>query len=912
MSETTRHIAQRLSLRKPQKESLELFEKIVQTVGLNANEEKRAKLEKVAALQLEKFSDFERDFPSFAFALATGVGKTRLMGAFISYLYLAHGLRDYLVLAPNLTIYNKLIEDFSNPSNPKYVFRGISEFVHSPPKIITGDNYANVNTVRTSSSAKKGQYGLFSEEVFINIFNISKMNAETRSGNIPRIKRLSEYLGESYFEYLRNLGQLVLFMDEAHQYRAERGMAVINELKPALGIELTATPKTKQGSKTAPFQNIVYEYSLARAIRDGFVKEPAVATRRNLDQKKLKAMGSEALDRLKLEDAIRVHENTKTHLLKYAKDNNRPLVKPFILVVAQNTEHAGEIEQFIKSQDFFDGRYANNVITVHSNQKGEEKDENIELLLSLERPENPVEIVIHVNMLKEGWDVTNLYTLVPLRAFAADILTEQTLGRGLRLPYGEKTGDLEVDKLTVIAHDRFDELIKAAQDENSIILKETIIDIDDPDFSGKQEVVQVPSSTLSDIEKEEKAAEQIKDDEARNQALLEAKVKRLVMDKLSSGDVDSLNINPHKLDAKDANKQIQELVKGSLPLFDGISANDDLIKKVAESVTKDFLPQLIKGSIAIPRITIQPKEGSIRAGFRDFKLNTSGLRKFNPIHDEIQIKTLQDQRDTIIGVINEQGAKDTHENMIVAKLLDYDEVDYETHGDLLYRLASEMVAHLKTYLKSEEDLFNVILTQRTQMAEHIWQQMREHFYCEVDEYEVPIIKPFTTIEPHNYSHMRDAEPKDYKATVKTIAELKRTLFTGFKKACHSAYKFDSFGEHRFAQILEAEAEKEVQKWLRPAPRQFHLYWDHGTKLYEPDFVVENGETVWIVEVKAKSEIDSKEVQEKKRVALEFCKHATEFCKNYDAKKWGYLLIPDEEITLNKSFSFLKRSFEVTP
>ena len=82
--------------------------------------------------------DFERDFPSLCFALATGVGKTRLMGAFIAYLYQAEGIRHFFVLAPNLTIYNKLIADFT-PNTPKYVFQGIGEFTTNPPVIITGE-----------------------------------------------------------------------------------------------------------------------------------------------------------------------------------------------------------------------------------------------------------------------------------------------------------------------------------------------------------------------------------------------------------------------------------------------------------------------------------------------------------------------------------------------------------------------------------------------------------------------------------------------------------------------------------------------------------------------------------------------------------------------------------------------------
>ena len=67
------------------------------------------------------------------------------MGACISYLYLEKGIRNFFVLAPNLTIYDKLIEDFGNPSNPKYVFNGIAEYVNNRPMIITGENYVNAN-----------------------------------------------------------------------------------------------------------------------------------------------------------------------------------------------------------------------------------------------------------------------------------------------------------------------------------------------------------------------------------------------------------------------------------------------------------------------------------------------------------------------------------------------------------------------------------------------------------------------------------------------------------------------------------------------------------------------------------------------------------------------------------------------
>ena len=101
-------------------------------------------------------------------------------------------------------------------------------------------------------------------------------------------------------------------------------------------------------------------------------------------------------------------------------------------------------------------------------KSGAESDFNTRLLLGVERADNPVEIVIHVNMLKEGWDVNNLYTIVPLRTAASKILREQMVGRGLRLPYGKRTGDKVVDAVMLTAHDKFEEILTEAQKGDSI------------------------------------------------------------------------------------------------------------------------------------------------------------------------------------------------------------------------------------------------------------------------------------------------------------------------------------------------------------------------------------------------------------------------------------------------------------
>lgn len=141
-----------------------------------------------------------------------------------------------------------------------------------------------------------------------------------------------------------------------------------------------------------------------------------------------------------------------------------------MLVVCRDTKHANWVHEYTKSLAFKEGIYKDKVIIVHSSQTGEEKEENIQLLLDLEKESNDIEIVIHVNKLKEGWDVNNLYTIVPLRTATSKTLREQTIGRGLRLPFGKRTGISRVDSVTITAHDKFDEIIAEAQSGDSIFV----------------------------------------------------------------------------------------------------------------------------------------------------------------------------------------------------------------------------------------------------------------------------------------------------------------------------------------------------------------------------------------------------------------------------------------------------------
>lgn len=187
------------------------------------------------------------------------------MGAFIAYLYTQHNIKNFFVVAPNTTIYEKFKRDLSDWNSNKYVFKGLGCF-STPPQIITDDDYRTKNLE------------IFDSEVYIFVFNIDKFNKEDAN-----MKKVNELLGDSFYQYLSNLPDLVLIMDESHHYRAEKGAQALNELHPLLGLELTATPLVASGSKQIPFKNVVYEYPLSRAIEDGYTRTPFAVTRSDID-----------------------------------------------------------------------------------------------------------------------------------------------------------------------------------------------------------------------------------------------------------------------------------------------------------------------------------------------------------------------------------------------------------------------------------------------------------------------------------------------------------------------------------------------------------------------------------------------------------------------------------------------------
>jgi type III restriction enzyme len=878
-------ISNRLSLRQPQRDALDILARVCEIIPLEKGSDAAHALETIKS-EFSTVSDFEREFPSLCFALATGVGKTRLMGAFIAYLTRAEGVRHFFVLAPNLTIYNKLVGDFT-PNTPKYVFQGIAEFATNPPEIITGDNYESGRGVRAGK--------LFDDAVHINIFNISKINSEVRGDKAPRIKRLSEYIGESYFEYLSKLDDLVLLMDESHRYRASAGVKAINELKPILGLELTATPQIEKGTKAEPFSNVIYSYPLSEALKDGFVKDPAVATRENFDAKNYT---KEGLEKLKLEDGIHVHEETKTQLELYSRENNVRRVKPFMLVVAEDTTHASAVKAIIEDPEFFGGQYKGKAIEVHSQQKGVEKDENVQLLLSVEDPANPIEIVIHVNMLKEGWDVTNLYTIVPLRAANSKTLVEQSIGRGLRLPYGKRTGVPAVDRLTIVSHDRFQEIVDEANRPGSIIRTGIVIGRDIP-LERTKLVVAEPMvverliGSRLPVEAGAPAAVQ----KPLFSAPEEQKVAQTTLEVLREFERLPSSAELKKPEVlKKIVQRVTEAVRPAQPALPGTVEQVDIADVVAKTI--DVRNEL---SIDIPRIIVTPR-GDSTSGFRPFTLDCRAIH-LQPVSQEILIQHLQSNERYRLRSGDAVIPEARLEDYLVRGLMDFDDINYDEDAALLYDLAGQMVKHLQSYLKAEDDVLNVLQAHQQTLVQAIHSQMQGYYEESATEFDVQIARGFTTLRPNNYSLGASEKTRNFRTTVDDKLLIRGMLFDGFQKSLYSVLKFQSNSERMFSVILESDPA--VLKWLKPAKGDFRIYYAHEDE-YIPDFAVETENARYLCEPKARGEMKDETVLAKARAALLWCQRAT---NHAGGKPWKYLLIPHDAINETKTVAGLAATWE---
>ncbi|BFL73975.1 hypothetical protein M7M4_07270 [Corynebacterium pseudogenitalium] len=375
--------------------------------------------------------------------MATGAGKTYLMAALIEYLS-RFGVKNVMVVVPPSTVLeNKTVQNFTQGSR-RYV-DGFS----SAPQVVSPGNYG---------AWRAGQSELFrnaADGPMVYVFNVSqlikpkKVNARagTEEGMRRKIRDHQEESG-SLYDYLVNLDDLVVIADESHLFgtSAKAFNQALKDLRPAATIGLTAS--------ASDTDHVIFHYPLYSAIEDGYVKSPMLVYRENGYPK------DSAAER-QLLDAVSLLRNKEAAYEAYGKANfpgetgERKRTKPLLFVVCESVAHAEDVTKLLQGPGYFGDPEA---VLQFDNKHNDAV--TLRRLDELDSPASTVRAIVSVDRLKEGWDTKRVAVMCALRAMSSDILTQQTMGRGLRLPFGARTGVPALDQLDILSHKSFKSLLK--------------------------------------------------------------------------------------------------------------------------------------------------------------------------------------------------------------------------------------------------------------------------------------------------------------------------------------------------------------------------------------------------------------------------------------------------------------------
>ncbi|MDP2812383.1 MAG: DEAD/DEAH box helicase family protein [bacterium] len=450
---------------------------------------------------------FDEDWLRFVIKMATGSGKTKVMSLLLTWSYF-HKLyeensglsKNFLLITPNIIVLDRIKIDFEglkifyeDPILPDNGYCGQNwqdDFqikLHLQDEVGTISKTGNIflTNIHRVYEGKVGE-GSFEDEDTSDYFLGSKAVGKTNDSKVD--------LGE----IVRDVDELIIINDEAHHIHDPK-MAwfksiedIHNRLlqkgkKLTLQIDVTATPKNNRGEI---FVQTVSDYPLVEAIRQGVVKNPVLpdqASRAKLQEKQSSLFAE------KYEDFIRlgVEEWEKTY-----KELEPTGKKSILFIMTDDTKNCDDVAEFLeKSYPQLKGA----VLTIHTNKSGEisesvsgKKEKELQELRKkaneIDSLESPYKVIVSVLMLKEGWDVKNVTTIVGLRPYGADskILPEQTLGRGLRRMYFGQDVDEYVSVIGTPSFMEFVESIKAEgvdlekrkMDRSGTPITPTVIEVD--------------------------------------------------------------------------------------------------------------------------------------------------------------------------------------------------------------------------------------------------------------------------------------------------------------------------------------------------------------------------------------------------------------------------------------------------
>ncbi len=449
-------------------------------------------------------SSEEDEWPRYAFKLATGAGKTKCMSLAIVWSYF-HALREsgsdmarhFLVIAPNLTVFERLKEDFRPEGG------GPDIFLKDPliPPEWRGDwNFSVILQDEAGGATTGGALYLTNVHRLFEERRSGRRDAETHPWAGPSVSRASALdTGAKLRERITSHRRVMLLNDEAHHVwdPGSAWSGAIRALHRALAsragglvaqMDFSATPKDNKGYF---FPHVVCDTPLGEAVDAGIVKTPIIGRTPDLVEQPHEDAAYRYEAHLRLG-----YERWRHSRNEWAKSGKRPL----LFVMCEDTKAADDITRRLNGDAIFK-ELNGKTINLHTNLKGrirnkevggqkirvfEESerqisDEDLKALRRISREldsdESRYACIVSVLMLREGWDVRNVTTIVPLRPYSAqaNILPEQTLGRGLRRMTPPGTGGAD-ELVVVVEHPAFTSLYKEQLEQEGLPIGETDAD----------------------------------------------------------------------------------------------------------------------------------------------------------------------------------------------------------------------------------------------------------------------------------------------------------------------------------------------------------------------------------------------------------------------------------------------------
>ena len=364
-----------------------------------------------------------------------------------------------------------------------------------------------------------------------------------------------------------------------------------------------------------------------------------------------------------------------------------------------------------------------------------------------------------------------------------------------------------------------------------------------------------------------------------------------------------------RLQDAEVQREIVQKVREIVHPAQGAPESDVVTREMTDvaEVVKETTALYHALSIDVPKIVIVPT-GEAVCRYEDFDLDVRDIN-FQPVSQDILIQHLHENQRYRLrdgsGIISEQRPED----YLVRGLIDFNDISYDEHAGLLYKLAGQVVARLRTYLMEEDAVINVLQYHRQILVNLIYSQMRQRFTESAGDYEAHVIRGFHTLCANNYSVAADENARDFRAAIPDGQRdrIGAMVFSGFSKCLYPIQKFDSDPERRFAVILENDSG--VLKWFKPAKGDFRIHFRHDES-YEPDFVVETETEKFLCEPKRATEVHDEVVRAKANAAAAWCERTTAHAAENGGKSWRYLLIPHDQIQEQMTLAGLAARYHV--